>query len=44
MDFGQKKPKEDLCRLDLQINCEVNEKSRNLEIKRDFFNLNMTHG
>ena len=26
----------------LQINYEVNDKSR-LEIKRDFFNLNMTH-
>ena len=26
----------------LQINYEVNDKSR-LDIKRDFFNLNMTH-
>ena len=48
-DFGQKKknmPKENLCRYQksqpFKKNYEVNDKSR-LEIKHDFFNLNMIH-
>ena len=48
-DLGQKKknmPKENLCRYKktqpFKKNYEVNDKSR-LEIKHDFFNLNMIH-